>query len=154
MCAAAECYGSTTGIQDVTVTSDGSRVYALRGYTTDGGGFSSVTVFDTANNNEVISTTLVYPTNDIEVTPDGTRLYAAQIGAWIEVFDAITMTSQGAYRVTTQGDWPSVTNVAISPDGTRAYVVVNPNVFSSSKQRSLSVIATDPTDLSNRAIAS
>jgi YVTN family beta-propeller protein len=139
------CYGSAAQLTDVAVSNDGSHVYAVRWYTTDDGAPSAISVIDAATNT-VTSTQMEAQLNDVDVTPDGTRLYGAEGDYhWVDIFDA-NGNSTGAIPVTAPGTGsPYVLSVAISPDGKRTYAVVNPNLFSTNSQAvSVSVLDTDP----------
>lgn len=122
-----ECYN---GVYDVVVKPDGTRIYAARG---DG----SISVIGTdpsqsGTYHQVIST--AFPGSwdgDFEITPDGSRIYLAHISTdEVVVLDSETLAQVARVPVGPRWDLDSMRsemtdstfNIAISPDGTRAYV--------------------------------
>jgi YVTN family beta-propeller protein len=104
------------------VAASGNRLYVNA---TDG----RITVIDTSNDvNQVIRTDALGTFQDLEVSPDGTRLYATS-GGGLTVINTSTMT---ATAIPVGPTWNSqldrneyvnsVGSVAVSPDGKRAYV--------------------------------
>ena len=104
------------------VAASGNRLYVNA---TDG----RITVVDTTNDtNTIIRTASVGTFSDLKVSPNGTRLYGTG-GTGLTVIDTATMTPVG---VNVGPAWDldsfrseftnSVGNVAVSPDGKRAYV--------------------------------
>ena len=104
------------------VAASGNRLYVNA---TDG----RITVIDTTNDvNHVIRTDALGTFQDLKVSPDGTRLYGTT-GIGLTVINTATMT---ATAVPVGPAWNSellrneyvnsVGNVAVSPDGKRAYV--------------------------------
>lgn len=89
----------------------------------------TISVFDTTNDaNRLLRTDPLGAFTDLEVSPDGTRLYGTQGGS-LTVINTTTMsatnvtvgpvfTGDGSYQEYTN----SVGNIALSPDGKRAYV--------------------------------
>ncbi|MFG1933588.1 Ig-like domain-containing protein [Mycobacterium sp. NPDC048908] len=89
----------------------------------------TISVFDTTNDaNTLLRTNPLGVFTDLEISPDGTRLYGTQGGS-LTVINTTTMsatnvtvgpvfTGDGSYQEYTN----SVGNVALSPDGKRAYV--------------------------------
>ena len=94
----------------VAVTRDGSRAYVTNRDS------DSISVIDTAAD-AVIET---IPVGDsptyLAVTPDGTRLYVMTAGGVVEVVDTALGTVAATIAVGSSGD------IAITPDGARAYV--------------------------------
>jgi YVTN family beta-propeller protein len=108
------------GVWDVAVSPDGTRVYAARG---DG----TVSIIDTIPTsptyNQVISTTPVgFWDGDMELSSDGTRIYAADgVRDTVVVLDSKTMRTVGNIDAG-PGPVDVAHNIAVSPDGNRAYV--------------------------------
>ena len=107
-------------VTEMAASQDGTRLYVNA---TDGG----VRVIDTSTN-AVIRTAYLGTFSDLEVSPDGTRLFGAA-GTGLTVINTATMTAVG---VQVGNAWDhnamrseftnGVGNVAVSPDGKRAYV--------------------------------
>jgi YVTN family beta-propeller protein len=101
----------------LAVTPDGGRLYVM----TDGG---AVQVVDTAQN-AVVSAIPVGSTGDIAITPDGSRVYVA--AGLVYVIDTATNAVVRSFAAE-EAPIPDVTHnawsLAISPDGTRAYIGV------------------------------
>jgi YVTN family beta-propeller protein/VCBS repeat-containing protein len=104
------------------VAASGNRLYVNA---TDG----TISVFDTTNDsNTLLRTDSLGVYNDSELSADGTRLYGTN-GGGLTVIDTATMSAtkvtvgpvfkpEGSYQEYTS----SIGNVALSPDGKRAYV--------------------------------
>jgi YVTN family beta-propeller protein len=92
---------------DLVVTPDGTRVYLQSG--------ASLAVIDTATNTVV--TTFSAAGVRLALTPDGTRLYGTNGDDHTDVIDTATNTV-----VATIPGGNGAFGVAVSPDGTRAYV--------------------------------
>jgi YVTN family beta-propeller protein/VCBS repeat-containing protein len=117
---------------DIVVSPDGSRVYV---------GDDEVTVIDTATNT-VVATIDVPDSRGVAVSPDGTYLFVANINFnSVSVVDTATNTVVANIPVGGNGPW----RVAVSPDGTRAYVIDFGN------DGTLTVIALDGAGLSAAA---
>jgi YVTN family beta-propeller protein len=140
----------------VTASPEGDRVYV--------GNYDTVSVIDTTTN--AVTATIPVPSDgcgqgcyngvwDVAVSPDGSRLYAADgVSDTVVVYDTATMQRVASVDVgPNQQDYAR--NVAISPDGTRAYaVVLNGFVGDITAPSMVSVIDTDPTsDTYNTTIA-
>jgi YVTN family beta-propeller protein len=116
-----ECYA---GVYDVAFSPDGTRAYAA---VIDG----TISVIDTSNNSVISTTHVGFWEGDIEVTPDGRRLYSATgYGSdSISVVDTQTMT---VTRIPVGPQWNldsmrsettyGTFSVAVSPDGKQTYV--------------------------------
>ena len=139
----------------VAVSPDGSRVYATRDHQDEWGNyFGTIVAIDTATKT-MAGYTVTPWLSDLQVTPDGTRIYAAQIDYRnFMVFDAATLAQIGTVGVTTTASTTHVNSIAISPDGTRAYAVVNYD-FTGTEADSVSVIDTNPMNVAtyNKEIA-
>lgn len=111
--------------QITEVAASGNRLYVNA---TDG----TIRVFDTTNDAKVLIRTDAPGTfNDLELSPDGTRLYGTY-GSALTVFNTATMTTTtvvvgpGGWEENAAGNRAEYTNgvgnVAVSPDGKRTYV--------------------------------
>lgn len=135
-----ECWGSSTSIQDVVVSPDGSDVYVSRMFVGDSFYAGSLWHIDPETNDVTLVNSGQWLT-DLEFNPDGTRLYAG-VGdyRWVNVYDGAT--GSGIATVTVSGTyWPVVSKVQVSPTGDRAYAVVPHDVYITSSD-TLSVIDT------------
>ncbi len=99
-----------TGPVRAAVTRDGTRAYVTNG------GSNSISVIDTSSD-LVIDVIPVGPTpSALAVTPDGKWLYVMTAAGVVEVVDTALSTVAATISVGSSGD------IAISPDGARAYV--------------------------------
>lgn len=102
----------------ITVSRDGTRVYVA---TADHIGGELVAI-DTRDHRVVGSCTFVAPIRGIAVSPDGATVFVAgydtAVGAHVEIVDARTCSVTGTVAV-----GGSVTQLMLSVDGDRAYVV-------------------------------
>jgi YVTN family beta-propeller protein len=119
-----ECYN---GVWDVAVSPDGNRLYAGQG----DGTISVFNVTDPRNPVYLSTASVGLWDGDMEVTSDGRRLYVAHISSDdVEVLDSTTLATVARIHVGPTWDLDSTSsettdntyNLAISPDGTRAYV--------------------------------
>ena len=97
----------------VAITPDGSRVYVANTYS------SSVSVIDTSTNT-VIATIGMFQPVGVAVTPDGSRAYVTNSSPTfgsVSVIDTVSNTV-----IATVGVGPDAQLLAITPDGTHAYV--------------------------------
>jgi YVTN family beta-propeller protein len=106
-----------TGPVRVAVSRDGTHAYVTNG------GSDSISVIDTSCPLDETSCTPVIDTiptgpgpSALAVTPDGTRLYVMTAAGVVEVVDTAQNTVEARITVGSSGD------IAISPDGARAYV--------------------------------
>ena len=138
------------GLYDLAISPDGSRVYALRGYASEGGNSSAVSIIDVATNSVTTTSGSDY-LYDIQTSSNGTQLYAAfgesywSTLPYVMVFDAATLSGQAAILVSTAQSTGTefatgefATAVVPSPDGNRAYAIV-----SSSTPKYVAVIDTN-----------
>jgi len=142
-CAAYGCYGTAGPITTVVINPSGTLVYAIRENYTDVGTVTSISAIDTATN-AVVYEGFGSDTTDLEWTPDGTRHYSTQGDYHYIAWSNVDYTS-GYINIVAPGDWPYSSNVAISPDGRRAYVVVHAVSWNPGPSVGIAVIDTDPT---------
>ncbi len=103
LCETEGCWGSSGGLTDIAINPTGTSVYVVRQYYIDIFTFSAVSMIDTSSNT-VVNTVSTYPFSDIEVTPDGTRLYAAESDyRVVPVLSAINLGSAGGVAVSAPG---------------------------------------------------
>lgn len=96
-------------IEDVVVSPDGRYVYMTG---------ESLIVLDTTTNTIVARNTDIGDGRGLAISPDGTRLYVAQINS-----DRVTVVDTQTLEIVDDIPVDSAWNVAVTPDGTRAYVV-------------------------------
>jgi YVTN family beta-propeller protein len=94
----------------VAIARDGSRAYVTNG------GSNSVSVIDTATDTVTSTIAVGAGPSALAVTPDGRSLYVMTADGVVDVVDTISETVTAAITVGTAGD------IAITPDGARAYV--------------------------------
>ena len=122
-------WANSAGITDIAISPDNSRVYVSELWVGDSFYGGTITMIDTATNSIVGSTSTsqwgdFY--SNIEVTPDGTRLYAGSGYPYypqMDVLDARTLTRVGTVPLDGHPGWPplSMGSLTFSPNGERAY---------------------------------
>lgn len=124
---------------------DGTRLYVRDDYHTENSGVSAVTVIDTTDNT-ILYTAQLTEVSDMEISPDGTVIYAADEDYWypdVYVLDAATMGYPGNIRLTPlRGSLSWTLAMAMSSERKRAFVVV---YDLDARGQSVSVVDTDPT---------
>lgn len=99
-----------TGPLRVAVTRDGTRAYVTNG------GADSISVIDTSSDAVTATIPVGHTPSAVAVTPDGKWLYVMTAAGVVQVVDTALSTVAATIPVGTSGD------IAISPDGARAYV--------------------------------
>ena len=123
------CYGSTGGLTDLAISPDGDRVYILQQYATDIGPWGSVAVIDTSEDTLIYNEFSAYVT-DLEFTADGSRLFYTQGDyRFVHVSDFSTGQTPVITVSTPEGGWAVPLAIGIRPDGLRAYVVMDTDLF-------------------------
>jgi DNA-binding beta-propeller fold protein YncE len=146
-----ECWANSAGITDIAISPDNSRVYVSELWTGDSFYAGTVTMIDTATNTVVGSTT---PSqygdfySNIEVSPDGTRLYAGSGYPYypqMDVLDARTLALVGTVRLDGNPGWPpvSMASLTFSPNGERAYARLT-QIWPDYPSQTFAVIDTKP----------
>jgi len=105
--------GTTIPITDpirVAVSRDGTRAYVTSGSS------NSVSVIDTSSDEVIATIDVGAGPSALAVTPDGKSLYVMTASGVVEVVDTALNTVGTSISIGASGD------IAISPDGTRAYV--------------------------------
>ncbi|WP_246228737.1 DUF5074 domain-containing protein [Mycolicibacterium psychrotolerans] len=148
-----ECWANSAGITDMAISPDGKQVYVSEMWVGDSFYAGTVTLVD-ATTNTVVAAAGNSQYGDyysaIEVSPDGTRLYAASGYPWIpgvDVMDARTLAPLGFVRLDNpDGYTKPIATIAFSPDGRRAYTRVTHDWIDYSSQ-TFAVIDTTPGSL-------
>ena len=123
------CYGSTGGLTDLAISPDGDRVYILQQYATDIGPWGSVAVIDTSEDTLIYNEFSAYVT-DLEFTADGSRLFYTQGDyRFVHVSDFSSGQTPVITVSTPEGGWAVPLAIGIRPDGLRAYVVMDTDLF-------------------------
>ena len=121
------------GPQALALTPDGSRIYVNPGLP----GSGVVTVVDTATNSTIAIPVGTDQLIGITVTPDGTRVYAADRGNPSAIAIDTSTNTVIATVPRTSGGTRARTDIAITPDGTRGYITQSGSTL-------VSVIDVDP----------
>ncbi len=116
-------------IEDVVISPDGRYVYMTG---------ESLIVLDTATNTIVARNTSITDGRGLAMSPDGSRLYVAQIN-----FDTVTVVDTETLEIVDTIPIESAWNIAVTPDGTRAYVISS---FGDRRTRSLVIALQAPAD--------
>jgi len=123
-------WANSAGITDIAVSPDGTRVYVSEVWVGDTFYGGTLTMIDTSTNTVVGS---VQPSqwgdfySNIEVSPDGTRIYAGSGYGYVprmDVLDARTLAGIGYVPLAGNTGWPppSTGSLTFSSNGERAYV--------------------------------
>ncbi len=146
-----ECWANSAGITDIAISPDDSRVYVSELWGGDSFYAGTVTMIDTATNTVVAAT---YPSqwgdfySNIEVTPDGTRLYAGSGYAYypqMDVLDARTLALIDTVPLDGNPGWPppAMGSLVFSPSGERAYARTT-EYWPTQPSQTIAVIDTNP----------
>jgi YVTN family beta-propeller protein len=146
-----ECWANSAGITDIEISPDGSRVYVSELWVGDSFYAGTITMIDTATNTVVASTSNSQYGDfysNIEVTPDGTRLYAGSGYPYfpqMDVLDARTLAPIGTVPLDGNPGWPplSMGSLTFSPNGERAYARTT-EIWPTYSSQTFAVIDTDP----------
>ncbi len=146
-----ECWANSAGMTDMEISPDNSAVYVSELWIGDSFYAGTLTKIDTTTNTVVAATsTSQYGDfySNIEVSPDGTRLYAASGYPYypqIDVLDARTLALVGTASLDRSPGWPplSVGSLTFSPSGERAYARTT-EIWPSYTSPTFAVIDTKP----------
>jgi YVTN family beta-propeller protein len=144
-------WANSAGITDIAISSDDSRVYVSELWVGDSFYGGTLTMIDTATNTIVGSP---FPSqwgdfySNIEVSPDGTRLYAGSGYPYypqMDVLDARTLAGIGTVPLDGNPGWPplSMGSLTFSPDGERAYARTT-EIWPTYSSQTFAVIDTKP----------
>jgi YVTN family beta-propeller protein/VCBS repeat-containing protein len=156
-----ECWANSAGITDIAINPDDSRVYVSELWVGDSFYAGTITMIDTTTNTVVGSTSNSQYGDfysNIEVSPDGTRLYAASGYPYfpqMDVFDAHTLAGVGTVPLDGSSGWPrlSMGSLTFSPNGERAYARMT-EIWPTYTSQTFAVIDTKPGSLTyNKQIA-
>jgi YVTN family beta-propeller protein len=137
------CYGSSVGLNDLAISPNGERVYVIQAYATDIGPWGSVAVIQTSDNSLIYNEFSAYVT-DLEYTSDGSRLFYTQGDyRFVHVSDFSLGQTPVIELSTPDSGWAVPLAIAVRPDGLRAYVVVDSEMFDSLGAKYVAVIDTD-----------